>query len=63
MTSSSGMEAHNPLTSGDFTEVSEPFRLFAEWLAEAEKTEPNDPNAMTLSTVDEPSLVPAGRVG
>jgi len=29
-----------------------PFVLFGEWLAEAEKSEPNDPNAMSLATVD-----------
>lgn len=28
-----------------------PFDLFREWLADAEKTEPNDPNAMALATV------------
>jgi pyridoxamine 5'-phosphate oxidase len=36
----------------DFDEVAEPFRLFAEWLGEAEAAEPNDPNAMALATVD-----------
>jgi pyridoxamine 5'-phosphate oxidase len=36
----------------DFDEVAEPFRLFAEWLGEAERAEPNDPNAMALATVD-----------
>ena len=30
----------------------DPFALFAAWMAEAEKSEPNDPNAMTLATVD-----------
>ncbi len=29
----------------------DPFALFAEWLEEAGKKEPNDPNAMTVSTV------------
>ena len=29
----------------------DPFALFAAWMAEAEKSEPNDPNAMTLATV------------
>ncbi len=29
-----------------------PFDLLATWLAEAERTEPNDPNAMTLATAD-----------
>ena len=40
------------LTSGDFTESMEPYRLFAQWLADAEKSEPNDPNAVALATVD-----------
>jgi len=30
----------------------DPFALFVEWLAEAGRSEPNDPNAMTLATVD-----------
>lgn len=30
----------------------DPFTLFAEWLQDAGKKEPNDPNAMTVSTVD-----------
>lgn len=42
--------------TGDFTEASEPFRLFADWLAEAERSEPNDPNAMALATVDADGL-------
>src|SRR4051794_37945580 len=36
----------------DFTAASEPFALFAQWLEEASRTEPNDPNAMALATVD-----------
>lgn len=56
------MEAHNPLTSGDFTEAGEPFRLFSEWLDDATKSEPNDPNAMTLATVDETGLPDARMV-
>lgn len=42
----------NELNDADFTEQSEPFRLFAEWLADAERSEPNDPNAVALATVD-----------
>lgn len=34
----------------------DPFALFEEWLAEAVATEPNDPNAMALATVDEAGL-------
>ena len=30
----------------------DPFEIARAWLAEAEKTEPNDPNAIALSTVD-----------
>ena len=44
--------AETGLTDGDFTQSSEPFALFAEWLSDAEKSEPNDPNAMALATVD-----------
>jgi pyridoxamine 5'-phosphate oxidase len=40
------------LTSGDFTEADEPFRLFQTWFDEAVKSEPRDPNAMSLATVD-----------
>jgi len=40
------------LTTGDFTEADEPLRLFAAWLAEAEKSEPALPTAMSLATVD-----------
>ena len=39
-----------------FTERDDPFSLFGEWLADAEKSEPNDANAMTLATVDEEGL-------
>jgi pyridoxamine 5'-phosphate oxidase len=40
------------LTSSNFTERAEPFRLFSEWLADATKSEPNDPNGVALATVD-----------
>ncbi len=42
--------------TGDFTERDEPFALFASWFDEAKASEPNDPNAMALSTVDETGL-------
>ena len=35
-----------------FMERTEPHALFEEWLAEAEQSEINDPNAMALATVD-----------
>jgi pyridoxamine 5'-phosphate oxidase len=44
------------LTSGDFTEADEPLRLFAAWFAEATKSEPRDPTAMALATVDAEGL-------
>lgn len=48
-------KAENRLTDGDEDDLGaaeEPFALFGRWLARAEKSEPNDPNAMTLATVD-----------
>ena len=36
----------------DFTGASDPLALFEDWMAEAEATEPVDPNAMALATVD-----------
>lgn len=39
-----------------FTERDDPFALFEEWLRDAEKHEPNDPNAMAVATVDENGL-------
>lgn len=33
------------------TAADEPLTRFAEWLADAERSEPNDPNAMALATV------------
>lgn len=44
------------LTSGDFTAADEPFRLFAAWLEQATASEPRDPTAMTLATVDADGL-------
>ena len=40
----------------DFTAASEPFGLFEAWFAEANGSEPNDPNAMALATVDDAGL-------
>ena len=48
MTDTTSIKHPAPLTSGDFTAAEEPFALFAEWFAEAVKSEPNDPNAMAL---------------
>ncbi len=49
------------LTDGDFTEAGEPFALFAQWFEDAKSSEPNDPNAMALATVD-PSGLPNVRM-
>ena len=40
----------------------DPISLFADWLAEASKAEPNDPNAMCLATVDEEGMPDARMV-
>ena len=52
MSESSPIKHPNWLTSGDFTEADEPLRLFAAWFDEATASEPRDPNAMALATVD-----------
>jgi pyridoxamine 5'-phosphate oxidase len=46
------METGGPLDDGGIAAKDDPFALFAQWLAEAEKSEPNDPNAMALATAD-----------
>ena len=35
-----------------FTECEDPFTLFDQWLSDAQSSEPNDPNAVALATVD-----------
>lgn len=44
------------LTSGDFTDADEPLRLFDAWFADARRSEPGDPDAMALATVDRDGL-------
>ena len=46
------MEMGGPLDDGGITPAADPFALFAAWMAEAEKSEPNDANAMALATAD-----------
>ena len=53
MSDTSAIEHPTWLTSGDFTAAEEPLRLFQAWFDEAVKSEPRDPNAMTLATVGE----------
>ncbi len=52
MSETAAIEHQGGLTSGDFTQVDEPLRLFTTWFAEAQAAEPADPNAMALATVD-----------
>jgi pyridoxamine 5'-phosphate oxidase len=42
--------------NGDPVPREEPFRLFAEWFEQARQTEPSDPDAMALATVDADGL-------
>ncbi|MCO6392083.1 pyridoxamine 5'-phosphate oxidase [Aliihoeflea aestuarii] len=44
------------LTNTDFTEESEPYALFSQWLKDAGEAEINDPNAVALATVDADGL-------
>ena len=48
--------AETRLTDDDFTESGEPYVLFSRWLDDAAKSEPNDPNATALATVDADGL-------
>ena len=46
----------------DFVAADDPIDLFSKWLEEATRREPNDPNAMTLATVDAAGLPDARTV-
>lgn len=50
------------LTSDDLHDAADPFALFAVWLQAAAASEPNDPNAMALATVDETGMPDARMV-
>jgi pyridoxamine 5'-phosphate oxidase len=39
-----------------FADSDDPFAIFRDWLAEAEKSEPNDATAMSLASVDDEGL-------
>ena len=45
-------EIGGPLDDGGMDAMSEPLALFGRWMAEAEKTEPNEANAVALATAD-----------
>jgi pyridoxamine 5'-phosphate oxidase len=50
------------LTAGDFSQSQDPLALFAAWMEEAVRSEPADPNAMSLATVDADGLPDARMV-
>src|SRR5262245_8290807 len=56
MSDTTPIEHRSWLTTGDFTAADEPLRLFAAWLTDATASEPRDPTAMTLATVDADGL-------
>jgi pyridoxamine 5'-phosphate oxidase len=56
MSESASIQHPIGLTSGDFTEADEPLRLFAAWFSDATRSEPADPSAMTLATIDSDGL-------
>lgn len=43
-------DAVDGLTKGDFTQNPDPWDLFRQWFADAQVSEPEDPNAMALAT-------------
>ena len=49
-------ESADGLKSRDFTDAAEPWELFRGWMTEATASEPNDPTAMALATVDADGL-------
>jgi pyridoxamine 5'-phosphate oxidase len=56
MSESAPIEHPSWLTTGDFTQADEPLRLFAAWFEAAARSEPRDPTAMSLATVDADGL-------
>src|SRR3954451_24349958 len=56
MSDAAPIEHPSRLTVGDFTAADEPLRLFGQWLEDATRAEPADPNAMALATVDSDGL-------
>src|SRR3954467_3269205 len=56
MSDAAPIEHPSRLTVGDFTGADEPLRLFGQWLEDATRSEPADPNAMAVATVDSDGL-------
>jgi pyridoxamine 5'-phosphate oxidase len=56
MSESASIEHPSGLTGGDLIEADEPLRLFAAWFEQAARSEPRDPTAMSLATVDADGL-------
>jgi len=56
-----GSDAADTETASLEDPARDPFLRFADWLAESTDSEPNDPNAMTLVTVD-PDGMPSARM-
>ncbi len=56
MSDAAPIEHPSRLTVGDFTAADEPLRLFAHWMNDATASEPADPNAMAVATVDADGL-------
>lgn len=56
MSDTAPIEHPSWLTSGDFAAADDPVRLFEAWLEAATASEPRDPTAMTLATVDADGL-------
>ena len=55
------MPAPMPASDRAIPDMRDPFDLFALWMADAEATEPNDPNAMTVATCT-PDGRPSARI-
>ena len=45
-----------------FLDLNDPIQLFKAWIDEAKKTELNDPNALSLATVDKKTFYPSVRI-
>ena len=55
MTNSDG-DFYSGKPAASFTKAEDPFALFARWMADAQRHEPNDANAMALASCDDEGL-------